>query len=633
MPSTAPSRPSLNELEVLLERHWGYAAFRPAQEPIVLAAASGRDVLAILPTGGGKSIGYQIPGLYRGGVCLVISPLVALMADQVDGLKRAGLRAASITSGQHPKDVERTLSSFQHGPGGFLFVAPERLVQPAFAAACQAMPVRTVAVDEAHCVSQWGHAFRKDYLDLVVLREWHPEASWIALTATATPRVAGHIESLLALQNPARFRMPMRRDNLAFRVLQVPSRHEAVADWARRTAGSAILYVRTRRDAESMATLLHRAGVRAAAYHAGMDRQTRDLHQSKWIEGELRVLACTTAFGMGIDKPDVRAIAHAHVPETPESYIQEAGRAGRDGLPAQAVMFVDSTALAEAESRVAGLWPSQEQIRAVLQTLANLVGAAIGVLTEDPAEVAVDELVQRSACSRPMVDRCLDLLERNGTLSLHRGTAEWWFRWVEDTRPEPNRSATSLQDRCLNWLAEHKGKSGWNRLNVKPLATAMKEEVSSICSALLSLSERGLVQWALPEARRAVTFPVGRPAADSFALPASILQDRIAESEERWRAMQHYVTGDTCRALLLESGFEREPGEACGLCDVCAPDTPPDRHSVLTLIGRGLPAHELQRLVPAVHKPHVRELLEDLRAEGAIGWDQNRFYPISTAAD
>lgn len=633
MPSTAPSRPSLHELEVLLERHWGYAHFRPAQEPVVMAAAAGRDVLAILPTGGGKSIGYQIPGLYRGGVCLVISPLVALMADQVDGLKRAGLRAASITSGQHPKDVERTLSSFQHGPGGFLFVAPERLVQPAFASACQAMPVRTVAVDEAHCVSQWGHAFRKDYLDLVVLRQWHPEASWIALTATATPRVAGHIEALLGLRNPARFRMPMRRDNLAFRVLQVPGRHEAVADWARRTQGSAILYVRTRRDAESMAVLLQRTGVSAAAYHAGMDRPLRDLHQSKWIAGELQVLACTTAFGMGIDKPDVRAIAHAHVPETPESYIQEAGRAGRDGRPAEAVILVDSTALAEAESRVAGQWPSQEQVRAVLQTLANLMGVAVGVVSEDPAEVAVDELVQRSACPRPLVDRCLDLLERNGTLTLHRVTTEWWFRWLEDSHPEPNRSATSLQDRCLNWLAEHKGKSGWNRLRAKPLATAMKEEASNIRSALLSLSERGLVQWALPEARRAVTFPVGRPAVESFALPASVLQDRIVESEERWRAMQHYVTGETCRALLLESGFEEASGEACGICDVCAPDSPPDRSHILALIGRGVPARELQRLVPPVHKPHVRELLEELRAEGAIGWDQGRFYPTSTATD
>ena len=633
MPSTAPSHPSLQDLEVLLEQHWGYPSFRPAQEPVVLAAAAGRDVIAILPTGGGKSIGYQIPGLYRGGVCLVISPLVALMADQVDRLKRAGIRAASITSDQHPKNVARTLSSFQHGPGGFLFVAPERLVQPTFASACQAMPVRTVAVDEAHCISQWGHAFRKDYLHLAVLREWHPDASWIALTATATPRVAGHIEALLELRNPLQFRMPMRRDNLAFRVLQIPSRHEAVSDWARRTEGSAILYVLTRHDAESMAALLQRAGVSAAAYHAGMDRESRDHHQKSWISGDLQILACTTAFGMGIDKPDVRAIAHAHVPETPESYIQEAGRAGRDGRPAEAVILVDSTALSEAEVRVTGQWPSQEQVRAVLQTLANQLGMAIGAVSEAPAEVTVDELVQRSSCSRTMVDRCLGLLERYGTIELHRVTQEWWFRWVDETRPGSNFSATSLQDRCLNWLIENKGRSGWNQLNVKQLTTAMNEEASSIRSVLLSLAKRNLVHWAMPESRRAVTFPVGRPATDSFALPRSILQDRIVESEDRWRSMRQFVTDETCRALLLESGFESEPGKACGICDVCAPDAPPDRHDILALIGRGISAHELQRLVPAVHKPPVRLLLEELRAERVIGWDQGHFYPTATAPD
>ena len=633
MPSTAPSRPSLHELEVLLERHWGYPKFRPAQEPVVLAAASGRDVLAILPTGGGKSIGYQVPGLYRGGVCLVISPLVALMADQIGGLKRAGIRAASITAGQHPKDVERTLSAFQHGPGGFLFVDPERLVQPAFASACQSMPVRTVAVDEAHCVSQWGHAFRKDYLHLAVLRAWHPEASWIALTATAIPRVAGHIEALLELQNPARFRMPMRRDNLSFRVLQVPGRHEAVADWARRTAGSAILYVRTRRDAESMAALLQRTGVSAAAYHAGMDRQSRDLHQSKWISGELRILACTTAFGMGIDKPDVRSIAHAHVPETPEGYIQEAGRAGRDGLPAEAVILVDATALSEAESRVSGQWPSHAQVRAVLQTLANLTGVTIGGITEEPAEVAMDTLIKRSCCPPPVVDRCLDLLERHGTIALHRVKPEWWMRWRKEHPPIPHSPTMSLQDRCLDWLTEHNRKPGWHRLNVRSLATALQAEDSAIRHALLLLTNRGFVQWATPESRCSVTFPVGRPATESYVLPASILQDRIAESRERWSAMHRYITGNGCRSLLLETGFETEPGPPCGICDVCAPDSPPDRHQILTLIGRGIPAHELQRLVPAVHKPPVRELLEEMRAAGVIGWDQGRFYPTSPAPD
>ncbi len=629
MPPSATSRPSLPELEALLRAHWGHEAFRPAQEPVVLEAASGRDVLAILPTGGGKSICYQVPGLYRGGVCLVISPLVALMADQVEGLKQAGIAAVAITAGLHPKEVERTLSRFQHGPGGFLFLAPERLRQPAFEAACRSMPVRTIAVDEAHCISQWGHAFRKDYLNLSVLRSWHPDASWIALTATATARVADHIVTQLGLREPVRFRMPMRRPNLGFHVTQVPERHAAVVDWACNTEGSAILYVRTRRDAESMAALLFEAGIASAPYHAGMARADRDDHQQRWISGELRILACTTAFGMGIDKPDVRNIAHAHMPETPESYIQEAGRAGRDGLPAKAVLLLDGQALAEGEARVSQQWPTLHEVRNVLQSLANLLEVAVGDQTEEPAVFDVSDLAARSGLSHSKTEKALDLLDRNGTLAFHFISSNWAIRWSNKPVPKRAGAPTSSADRCLDVLAFRcpRHRKTWQPVDLKSLSDEIGLDAPAVPPILKRLEALDQLRVSRPGMRKAVTFPVGRPAVSSFTLPPEILSDRVAESQERWNAMKQYVEGSSCRALLLESGFDAEPDVPCGHCDVCIPPTLPSPQDVLHLVGHGIPAAELRRLIPTTHHSHVRQLLENMRANRQIHWDGERFLP------
>ena len=628
MPSNTASHPTLHQLELLLQQHWGHDHFRSAQEPVVMAAASGKDVLAILPTGGGKSICYQVPGLFRGGVCLVITPLVALMADQVQGLKRAGIEAAAISVGLHPKETERTLSRFQHGRGGFLFVSPERLAQAAFASACQAMPVKTITVDEAHCVSQWGHAFRKDYLGLSTLRQWHPKATWIALTATATPRVAEHIASSLQLKDAIQFRMPIRRANLSFHVEQVPDRHEAVADWARKTKGSAILYVRTRRDAEAMASLIQRAGIKAGAYHAGMDRKVRDDHQSRWIASDLKILACTSAFGMGIDKPDVRDIAHAHVPESPESYIQEAGRAGRDGLPAKAVILVDSRALSDADSLVRLQWPTPNQIQSVLQSLANALGLAIGSITDIPGEVDIGDLGRKTGLSKRQVKTCLDLMERHGTLAFHPTRPLWWFQWQHNEKYTAIKpSEMSLEDRCMRLLPQSRSREKWWRLNLADLALRLGSNESVLKNTLMQLQNMAFIRISTPDERCAVTFPLGRPAAESYVLPSDVLSDRIAESQSRWNSMRDYITGTSCRALLLESNFEAVPSESCGVCDLCAPSPLPTQADILAIIGKGIRAVELQRIVHIAHKPHVRMLLETMRASGDIHWDQDHFRP------
>lgn len=624
MAQVTASRPSLDSLESILHRHWGYAAFRPSQVPVVLAGASGGDTLAILPTGGGKSICYQVPGIHRGGVCLVISPLVALMADQVEGLTRRGIRAASLTSDLRKDDVERILDNFRFGPGGFLFVAPERLSSPSFVTACRAMDVRTIAVDEAHCVSQWGHAFRADYLTLAVLREWHPRAAWIALTATATEVVADDIEHWLGMHQPTRIRVGMRRPNLAFLVHHVRDRHAAVIEWAHRLKGSALLYVRTRRDAESMSSMLRAHGMAAEPYHAGMSRQQRDLHQAAWLKGEIQLLACTTAFGMGIDKPDVRHIAHAHVPEAPESYIQEAGRAGRDGKPAWAEMFVDGTAIEEGGRHVARQWPDNSTVSRVLQALANHLELAVGSVMEEPREVMIATLARKADCSPTMVRTALDLMQRAGWLKLHRSKEVVLASWDADfvrSGCDPDESASD--DRLVSALVQRYGLRTGAMWVLHPKVVfadiGLPEERGWV--RLRQIRDRGILHWAGPGERANVQFDQARPSAATARLPARILSDRVRDSNRRWTQMEAYLHETKCRASMLESVFEDDPEGPCGVCDLCDPPAAPVGRQVKEWIADGISSAELRRLTPSAHHDVVREMLERWRAEGRVSWE------------
>lgn len=630
------SSPSLLELEGLLNRHWGHASFRPSQEKVVLAGAQGRDVLAILPTGGGKSVCYQVPGLYRGGVCLVISPLVALMSDQVNGLKKAGLTAESLTSQVHPKAAERILSRFQYGPGGFLFVAPERLTQPEFQVACQTMPVRTIVVDEAHCISQWGHSFRSDYLHIGVMRQWHPNANWIALTATATDRVAGHIEQSLGYQECDRFRAPMRRSNLAFQVQQVLNKEQAIVDWARHTSGSALLYMRTRNETESMAKTLVFNGAHAAAYHAGLSRDTRDSNQKAWISGELKILVCTTAFGMGIDKADVRNIAHTHIPESPEGYVQEAGRAGRDGLLAESVLLLDDRAMDDAALRVKGLWPSEKTVRAVLQGLANQLELAVGAVSEAAQEVDLKELSRFARCSMGHVKTSLDVLNRAGHLHQEMGDPRLWFTWASPMRKDPSSPLHGRVDqrwmRDLMAMCPPKQRKRYP-LDVMAWANNLESSGNQAWGHLRLWEELGLIELSNPETRASVSFVAARPEASSLVLTPDLLSDRVMESEARWKAMAGYISTDGCRAQALEQWFEDNPGEPCGICDVCSPDPAPTKKQILAWVGHGISTLELKRLIPLVHHDSARESLEWMRAEGDLEWKGSWIQPTALSTD
>ena len=357
----------MHALEVL-KQYWGYDAFRPVQEDIISAAAAGRDVLAILPTGGGKSVCFQIPALMREGLALVVTPLISLMKDQVQNLEARGIKALAIHAGMDRRAVDLALNNAAYGDFKFLYVSPERLKTPLFRSYLDILPLSFIVVDEAHCISQWGYDFRPDYLAISELRKL-VDVPVIALTATATPRVAEDIMDKLAFRERLLLKGSFERPNLSYIVRRCEDKTGQLLDICRGVEGSGIVYLRSRRRCEEVSAFLTANGVSASHYHAGLSTETRSARQESWKRGEIRVMVCTNAFGMGIDKPDVRFVVHTGLPESPESYFQEAGRAGRDGLRSYAVLLWNGTDVRRLRQLREVSFPSLEYIADIYQKL------------------------------------------------------------------------------------------------------------------------------------------------------------------------------------------------------------------------------------------------------------------------
>src|SRR5690606_18485226 len=378
----------------VLKHHFGFSDFRPLQEDIVLSIAGGKDTLALLPTGGGKSICFQVPALMLEGICLVISPLIALMKDQVDALKRKQILAAAIYSGMSRKEIDLVLDNCIYGNYKFLYVSPERLKTEIFIERFKQMKVSMIAVDEAHCISQWGYDFRKPYLDIAEIRPYHPNAPIIALTASATLKVKQDIIDKLQLQNPQVFVKSFARPNLSYAVRFVENKLEMAFNILHKVPGTSIIYARNRKGTKDIASALSSMGITAHFYHAGLDSKDRDLRQQDWMAGKVRVMVATNAFGMGIDKPDVRSVIHLDLPENLENYYQEAGRAGIDELKSYTVLLVNENDITTILERADTAYPPIEYIRKVYQSLANFFRVAVGSSLMSSYDFDLAEFIQ-----------------------------------------------------------------------------------------------------------------------------------------------------------------------------------------------------------------------------------------------
>ncbi len=559
----------------ILVQYWGHQEFRPLQEDIVNSVLAGKDTLALLPTGGGKSVCFQVPALSQPGICLVISPLIALMKDQVEQLKRRGIPALSIYAGMSFPEVRRTLENAAWGNFKFLYVSPERLETALFLEYLPALAISLVAVDEAHCISQWGYDFRPPYLRIAALREHLPGIPVVALTASATPEVQRDIcEKLLFHPDHRIFTQSFSRPALSYSVFETATRQRKLLDILRSVPGSAIVYCKTRRQTKTIAELLQLHNISAGFYHAGLPNEDRNARQEDWLQGKTRVMACTNAFGMGIDKPDVRIVVHYQVPGSIEHYYQEAGRAGRDGKRAYAVLLFDRQELEELAAEADTRFPDPAVIKTVYRALMNHLQVPAGTGEGISYNFDMGSFASHFKLDILTAVHAIKALEQEGLLAFNEvffkpatlvfTTTTGGLRDFENSFPRYEPLIKALlrsYDGIFDFPAV---------IQETTLAGFIQCPLNTLRGQLLELHQHGIVDYAPQKDSPQLTLLVNRTAADDFHFSNSAYYNRKQVYARRTAAMVTYVrTTDACRNTMIDHYFGSQPGAVCGICDNC----------------------------------------------------------------
>lgn len=595
----------LDAARVTLRAVWGYDDFRPAQVDPLRAVLAGHDVLAILPTGGGKSLLYQVPAaMDASGLTLVVSPLVALIRDQVARLDREGVSAAFLDASVGRRKADQLLTNARFGQYRMLYVSPERLENDLFLGYAPHLPVSRIAVDEAHCVSLWGKNFRPSYRRIRDVRAVWPAASMVAVTASATPAVRRDIAELLGLRRPHTFVQGFDRPNLTYEVKTAAARDREL-DAALRDVpdGSAIVYAATRRQAEEIGERLRRAGHKTAVYHGGMAADVRAAAQADWLAGRARVMVATNAFGMGIDKPDVRLVLHAHLPASLEAYYQEAGRAGRDGQPARALLLVSGGDADTQRALIERSHPTAAQARAVFDAALNLGQVAVGSRPEDAVSLDAALLAKLAGVDAALLEPTFRLLERAGAVRMlpsKPGTA----RLHVTTSPPSLRAYAEAQALSLRVfvldLARHVPAEAFRApvtVALAPLAKALGVDEARLQRGLDFLAERGVLAWHPLDGR--IVFEALVERSKHLPLDDGFVRAARDAAEAGLDALLAYTKAQACRRVLIAAYFG-EVVPACGTCDICRRTSPPDERALLQRLAdtRRVPP-EATPLLPA----------------------------------
>ena len=559
----------------ILTQYWGYDHFRPLQEEIIDSVLSGHDTLALLPTGGGKSICFQIPALLRDGICLVVSPLIALMKDQVEQLSRRQIPAVAVYSGMSAREIDFCLDNCIYGNYRFLYVSPERLKTELFLARAERMNISLLAVDEAHCISQWGYDFRPSYLEIARFRDTIPDINVVALTATATPVVKQDIQDQLRFKNGQVFQKSFARSNLSYSALYEEDKEKRLLKILTNVPGTAVVYVRSRKRTESIARRLVARNIPANFYHAGLDPESRSARQDDWIHNRTRVIVATNAFGMGIDKPDVRSVVHMDLPDTLEAYYQEAGRAGRDEKKAYAVVLYDQNDIDRLTEYVERSFPPLAVIRTVYQNIANYLRIAVGSSMLASYDFDLDSFSQTYQMKPTEVYFSVKRLEETGFLQLNEGffaPAKLHIR-VDYQTLYKYRIANAVVEPLLDLILRLYGGElyiNYVTISESRIATLLSMSVSEIMKKLTMLHEQELIIYTPRKDQPQLLFTTPRLEAAKLPLRATDLETRKKAHLDKVNAVVRYVTHPhQCRTQLLLKYFGEDFRSACGVCDHC----------------------------------------------------------------
>lgn len=565
---------SERKIHDVLRQYWGYEEFRPMQEEIIRSVMAGRDTLALLPTGGGKSLTYQVPTLAREGLCIVVTPLIALMKDQVDNLRRRGVQAVAIHSGLSPAEIDRLLDNCVYGTVKFLYIAPERIGTELFLMRVAKMNLQLIAVDEAHCISQWGYDFRPSYLRIAELRRAHPEVPILALTASATELVTRDIMENLQFPEQNLLRGDFLRPNLSYSVRQTDDKQGQLLRLVQNVPGTGIVYVRTREATEQVAEYLRSEGITAEAYHGGLAHAERSIRQEEWIQNRVRVMVATNAFGMGIDKPDVRFVVHYTMCDSLESYYQEAGRAGRDGKRAYALLLASEDDPQRIVRRYEQEFPPLEQVKDIYEEICSYLQIAIGDGAQTSHLFNIFEFCARNHRYEGTVESAIKLLQLNGYMTLtdaQENPARVMFMVSRDElyRIRVNRNELDPFIRVL--LRLYNGIfNDFRPINESEIATWSGYSVERVRELLKRLWQLRVIRY-IPSNRSPILYlhEERLPREDLYIAPETYRR-RKELIEERFEQMLHYAQNEEqCRSTVLDHYFGGKSDIACGICDIC----------------------------------------------------------------
>jgi len=562
------------ELHQILLKYWGYSSFRPMQEEIMRSVLDGKDTLALLPTGGGKSICFQVPTMMQDGLCLVVTPLIALMKDQVENLKRKKIKAVAIYSGMHKDEIELAINNCLFNDVKFLYLSPERLETDLIKSNIERMNVKLLAVDEAHCISQWGYDFRPSYLNILKIREYLKDIPVLALTATATKDVVSDIQQKLGFKEENLFQQSFERKNLTYVAIKEENKLNRLLKVVSNLKGSGIVYMRSRKKTVDVAEFLKKNNISSTFYHAGLDRKSRDIRQNSWVSGETQVIVATNAFGMGIDKPNVRFVVHLDIPDSLEAYFQEAGRAGRDGNNSYAVLLFEKADILDAENFIQTQFPAIKEIKKVYQALGNFFQLAIGAGKDTSFDFDISAFCSNYNIPYRTVYNSLKFLEKEGYILLYEiidSDSKICFKSSKEDLYKFQVENAKYDKFIKLLLRSYSGLfTEFVKINEKEIAKRMESETDTVEKQLSQLEKFEILNYLKRRSQPQITFLTERFDSSNIRLSDETYKDRKNSAKKRMQSVMDYIKNDhKCRSQQLLQYFGEEQEKRCGKCDVC----------------------------------------------------------------